>query len=110
MRTTHHWRPVPAYSGIAGEEQRLLTMTAMVQIEIPREVLHAARMTSAEIQRELAVHLFAEGKISFGKARELGRMGFWEFQQLLASRRIPVHYDLADYEEDIATLARLDEL
>ena len=84
-------------------------MTAMVQIEIPREVLHAARMTSAEIQRELALHLFAEGKISFGKARELGRIGFWEFQQLLASRRIPVHYDLADYEEDMATLARLDE-
>jgi predicted HTH domain antitoxin len=83
-------------------------MTVMVQIEIPREVLHAARMTSAEIQRELAVHLFAEGKLSFGKARELGRLGFWEFQQLLASRRIPVHYDLAEYEEDMATLARLD--
>lgn len=63
-------------------------------------------MTSAEIQRELAVHLFAEGKLSFGKAWEFGgRLGFWEFQQLLASRRIPVHYDLAEYEEDMATLA-----
>ena len=50
-------------------------MTAMVQIEIPREVLHAARMTSADIQRELAVHLFAEGKLSFGKAREFGAHG-----------------------------------
>jgi predicted HTH domain antitoxin len=39
-------------------------MTVMVQIEIPREVLHAARMTSAEIQRELAIHLFAEGKLA----------------------------------------------
>lgn len=83
-------------------------MTAMVQIEIPREVLHAARMTTVDIQRELAVHLFSEGKLSFGKARELAQMGFWEFQQLLASRRIPLHYDLAEYEEDMATLARLD--
>lgn len=83
-------------------------MTAMIQIEIPREVLHAARMTAADIQRELAVHLFAEGKLSFGKAREVGRMGFWEFQQLLASRRIPLHYDIAEYEEDMATLARLE--
>ena len=83
-------------------------MTAMIQIEIPREVLHAARMTPAEIQRELALHLFAEGKLSFGKARELGRIGFWEFQQLLASRHIPVHYDVSDYEEDMATLERID--
>ena len=64
-------------------------MFATVQIEIPREVLHAARMTTADIQRELAVHLFAEGKLSFGKAREVAAMGLWEFQQLLASRRIP---------------------
>lgn len=83
-------------------------MTTTVTIEIPREVLHATRMTSAELQRELAVHLFAEGKLSLGKARELGGMGFWEFQQLLASRHIPVHYDLAEYEEDMATLARID--
>jgi len=83
-------------------------MSATVQIEIPREVLHAARMTTADIQRELAVHLFAEGKLSFGKARELATMGFWEFQQLLASRRIPMHYDIEEYEEDLATLTRLD--
>ena len=83
-------------------------MSAMVQIEIPREVLHAARMTASELQRELAVHLFAEGKLSFGKAREVAHMGFWEFQQLLASRRIPVHYDIEEYEEDLAALSRLD--
>jgi len=82
-------------------------MTGTVQIEIPREVLHATRMTTAELQRELGVHLFAEGKLSFGKARELAGMGFWEFQQLLASRRIAPHYDIADYEEDLATLTRL---
>ena len=83
-------------------------MFATVQIEIPREVLHAARMTTADIQRELAVHLFAEGKLSFGKAREVAAMGLWEFQQLLASRRIPINYDIEEYEEDLATLTRLD--
>ncbi len=85
-------------------------MTAMVQIEIPREVLHAARMTAADLRRELAIHLFAEGKLSFGKAREMIGMGFWEFQQLLASRRVPLHYDVTEYEEDLATLARVDPL
>jgi predicted HTH domain antitoxin len=28
----------------------------------------------------------------------------WEFRQLLASRRIPPHYDVADLDEDVATL------
>lgn len=82
-------------------------MSATVQIEIPHEVLHPARMTTADIEHELAVHLFAEGKLSFGKARELATLGFWEFQQLLASRRIPMHYDMKKIQ-DLATLTRLD--
>jgi predicted HTH domain antitoxin len=60
----------------------------VVHIEIPRKVLYAARMTASELQRELAVHLFAEGTLSFGKGREVANMCFWEFQQLLAQ---PAH-------------------
>lgn len=33
-------------------------MSSKVSIEIPREVLHAARMTPEELKRELAVYLF----------------------------------------------------
>ena len=45
-------------------------MSHMIAIEIPREVLHAARMTPRERWQELAIHLFQQGKLSFGKARE----------------------------------------
>jgi predicted HTH domain antitoxin len=45
-----------------------------------------------------------EGKLSFGKARELAEMTVWEFQQLLGSRGISIHYDVEDYEQDLATL------
>jgi len=72
-------------------------------IEIPREVLHATRMTSQELKRELAIHLFQENKLSFGKARELTGMTVWDFQQLLSSRGIAAHYDVADYEQDVAS-------
>jgi predicted HTH domain antitoxin len=47
-----------------------------------------------EIRRELALHLFEEDKLSFGKARELSGMSVWDFQQLLGSRGIPVHYSI----------------
>ncbi len=72
-----------------------------ISIEVPREVLHATRMTVEELRRELALYLFQQGKLSFGKARETAEMSAWDFQQLLGSRGIPVHYDLREYAEDL---------
>lgn len=85
-------------------------MSTMIPIDIPREVVHATRMSPQELKQELAIHLFQRNKLSFGKAREMTDMDVWEFQQLLGSRGIPVHYDLAEYEEDIATLQRLGRI
>jgi predicted HTH domain antitoxin len=82
-------------------------MAATISIEIPREVVHVARMTPEELRRELAVYLFHRGKLSFGKAREMAEMTVWAFQQLLGSRGIPVHYDVEDYEQDLTTLKEL---
>ena len=79
-------------------------MADTVSIEIPREVLHAARMSTDDLRTELAVSLFQRGKLSFGKARELAGMNFWAFQQLLSSRSIPVHYDVEEFEADLKTL------
>jgi predicted HTH domain antitoxin len=37
-------------------------------------------------------------------------MTLWEFRQLLASRRIPPHYDVKALDEDIATLREMERL
>jgi len=85
-------------------------MSSTVSIEIPREVIHAARLKPEELKRELAVLLFQQERLSFGKAREMAGMTVWAFQHLLASRDIPVHYSLEDYEEDLSTLKELGRL
>ena len=85
-------------------------MSGTISIKIPREVAHVARMTPEELRRELAVYLFQQGKLSFGKAREMADMTAWAFQQLLGSRRIPVHYGVEDYEQDLITLKELGRL
>lgn len=82
-------------------------MSKTIAIEIPREILHVTRMTPQALKRELALSLFEQGKLSFGKARELAEMTVWEFQQLLGSKGIAIHYDLEDYQEDLATLEDL---
>jgi predicted HTH domain antitoxin len=85
-------------------------MSSTVSLEIPQEVLHITRMTLEELRLEFAVYLFQQGKLSFGKAREMAGMSVWAFQQLLGSREISIHYDLTDYEEDLATLRELGRL
>ena len=85
-------------------------MTEMISIEIPKEIVHIARMTPQELRQELAIHLFQQGKLSFGKAREMAEMTAWAFQQLLGTRGIAIHYDVQDYEQDLATLRELGRI
>lgn len=87
---------------------REMPMTTMASIEIPKEILRATRMTPTELKVELAITLFRENKLSFGKAREMVDMDAWTFQQLLGSRGISPHYDVSDYEEDLATLSEIE--
>jgi predicted HTH domain antitoxin len=79
-------------------------------LEVPQDVLDSARMTPAELKVEMALHLYAQGRLSIGKARELAGMALWEFRQLLASRRISPHYDSMDLDEDVAALRELGRL
>lgn len=84
-------------------------MDTAIHLEIPREVGHVTRLDADGLRRELAVHLFDERLLSFGKARELAQMTIWAFQQLLGSRGIAAHYDEQDLEQDVAIARRLSQ-
>jgi predicted HTH domain antitoxin len=85
-------------------------MGAVQVLEVSQDVLDSARMTPAELKVEMALHLYTRGRLSVGKARELAGLTLWEFRQLLASRRIPPHYDEVDLDEDVATLREMGRL
>ncbi|HHY98781.1 MAG TPA: UPF0175 family protein [Firmicutes bacterium] len=71
---------------------------------IPDDVLRAARMSAAELMQEIAVLLFQKEKLTLGQASRLAGMNQLQFQHLLASRQIPIHYDVAEFEADLKTL------
>lgn len=75
---------------------------------IPDDILHATRMTEDELSQEIAVFLFQKEKLTLGQASRLAGMGRLQFQHLLASRRIPVHYDVAEFEEDLEILKKFN--
>jgi predicted HTH domain antitoxin len=85
-------------------------MSSMIALSISREIVHTTRMTPEELRRELAIRLFQQRKLSFGKAREMTGMTVWAFQQFLSSQDILAHYDVEDYEEDLANLKELGHL
>ncbi|MFH1907712.1 MAG: UPF0175 family protein [Chloroflexota bacterium] len=77
-----------------------------VQLQIPETVVQAIRLPEGrivqELLEELAVALYAQGLLSFGKARELAGMGKYEFGRLLGERGIPRHYGREELEDDLA--------
>lgn len=79
-----------------------------MSVVIPDEILHAAQMTAEELKQEIAIFLFEKNKLTLAQASRLAGIGRLQFQHLLASRQIPVHYDVAEFEEDLRTLQKLD--
>ncbi len=79
-------------------------------LTIPQDVLDSARVTIADLQLEIAVALYSQRRLSVGKAAQLAQMSLWQFRQVLGSRRIPPHYDVADLHADWATLQKLQQL
>ena len=81
-----------------------------MSLVIPDGLLHAANMSAGELQREIAMLLFQQEKLTLGQASTYAGMYQLEFQRLLASRHIPPHYDEQDFADDLTTLRRLGQL
>lgn len=81
-----------------------------MSVLIPDEVLHIAHMTAEELMQEIAVLLFQKEKLTLGQASRLAGMSQLQFQFLLASRQIPVHYDIVEFEADLKTLHEMGRL
>ncbi len=81
-----------------------------MSLMIPDEIIQATRMSEDELKQELAVLLFSKEKLTLGQASRFAEMNQLQFQHLLASRHIPIHYDVADFEADLKTLQELKRL
>lgn len=75
-----------------------------MSLVIADDILQASDMTENELLREIAIMLFQQDKISLGKASDLAKMNRVEFQKLLTKRHINLHYDVAEFQEDLQQL------
>jgi predicted HTH domain antitoxin len=88
----------------------LIDRNVAMNIVVPDEILTITRMTEAEMRKEIAVILFQKEKLTLAQASRFAGINRIAFQHLLASRQIPVHYDVEDFEQDIKNLQEIGRL
>ena len=80
-----------------------------IEFELPALVATQAGLdldnASDQARRMLALFLYEHGRISLGKACEVGRMNYWEFADLNRQLGIPFGYSQDDLQGDLARLS-----
>lgn len=74
---------------------------------ISDDLVQASGLSEAELLQELVLVLFQRERLTLGKASRILSMTQLEFQALLASRNLYVHYDVEDLHEDVSNLKEL---
>jgi len=77
-----------------------------MSVHISEEIVRATGKREDEVRLELAIFFYQHFKVSAGKAATfagLSRIAFW---RVLSERKIPIHYDVGDLEQDVKTFTK----
>jgi predicted HTH domain antitoxin len=85
-----------------------------IQIDIPDDVAHSLESKWGSLEQKLLEMLasaaYQEGSISAGKVRELlGMATRLEVDVFLKDKGVYLHYNEADFEQDMLTMRRLEQ-
>ena len=83
-----------------------------ILLEIPSDILFHIRIPEKnlilELKKELAVQLYRDKLLSFANCSRMAELTKVEFHFLLGEKKIPRHYDIDDYNQDLETIKNLD--
>ena len=72
----------------------------MMQLELPDDLPQGLRRE--DLLLDLAVGMYASGRISLGRAAGVAELSQPEFQKELGRRRVPLNYSMDDLAHDLA--------
>ncbi|MFT5473545.1 MAG: putative HTH domain antitoxin [Kiritimatiellia bacterium] len=78
-----------------------------MKIDVPDDVLAGTSFDPDHALLDLALGMYADSRASLGQAARISGMHQAAFMKELSSRRIPLHYDIDDFQQDMATLDKL---
>jgi len=81
-----------------------------MSVIISDDLLQQMHMNEEELKQEIAVLLFQKEKMTLAQASKFAGINRIQFQHLLASRQIPIHYDIKEFDKDLETLRKMDRI
>ena len=75
-------------------------------IELPDNALGNLRLTSEEARIDLAAGLYADQRVSMGRAARIAGVPYVRFMHELGTRGICLNYSMKDLLQDIETVQR----
>lgn len=78
-----------------------------MSVVIPDHILKLTQFSAEEFKVEIAVMLYQQKRFTLGQASRFLDMAQMDFQGILAKRKIPLHYNVADLHEDLNNLKSL---
>lgn len=89
------------------DEQDLALIQSLAELEgCDRATLIKSilRRGMAHLRREQAVRAYRREEVTMSKAAELAGLDLWDFLALMESEKLEIHYDVADFEQDLRQL------
>lgn len=76
-------------------------------VTLPDHLKPLQGLSAVQVLEDLAVSFYVARRLTLVQAADLAKKNLFDFQALLRDRRIPLHYDEADLEQDLAVLREL---
>ena len=94
----------PTLTGIIEILHELENVQVQITLNLPDHLTETNTFNESDWLREIAIALFQQELVSLSRASKIAKMHLIDFQQLIASRGICVHYDVEDLNQDILHL------
>ncbi len=75
-----------------------------MSLVIPDYILKSAQLSRSEMLQEIAILLFQQERLTLEQASHLAGLDQLQFQRVLSSRQILLHYDIEGLTEDFRSL------
>jgi predicted HTH domain antitoxin len=69
-----------------------------------KDELFVNKLNGQLLLTEVVIQLYKTRKLTAGKCADLLGLHLIQFQKLLADRKMPINYDIADLEKDLENL------
>ncbi len=76
-------------------------------IELPERELGSLQLTPEQARLELAVGLYAGGRVTLGRAARIAGVSYTEFMHVIGRRGLCIHYTAEDAMHDMAVVNKL---